>query len=101
MKVPRALVTGGAGFLGSHLCDALLGAGYSVVAADNLLTGRLSNLEHLRSDIDFRIDGTHPAADMLIEDLKAVGNGAGRADRQWIYNFTATTEPFIRFTPNL
>ncbi len=46
----RALVTGGAGFLGSHLCDALLGDGYSVVVADNLLTGRLSNLEHLKND---------------------------------------------------
>ena len=48
--MPRALVTGGAGFLGSHLCDALLGNGYSVVAVDNLLTGRLSNLEHLKKD---------------------------------------------------
>ena len=49
----RALVTGGAGFLGSHLCDALLADGCSVVAVDNLLTGRLSNLEHLRSDSRF------------------------------------------------
>ena len=53
MKPARALVTGGAGFLGSHLCDALLGDGYVVVAADNLLTGRLSNLEHLRNDSRF------------------------------------------------
>jgi dTDP-glucose 4,6-dehydratase len=53
MKPGRALVTGGAGFLGSHLCDALLGEGYSVVAADNLLTGRLSNIEHLRNDSRF------------------------------------------------
>jgi dTDP-glucose 4,6-dehydratase len=49
----RALVSGGAGFLGSHLCDALLGDGYHVVAVDNLLTGRLSNLEHLRNDAGF------------------------------------------------
>jgi dTDP-glucose 4,6-dehydratase len=49
----RALVTGGAGFLGSHLCDALLGEGYLVVAVDNLLTGRLVNIEHLRSDSRF------------------------------------------------
>jgi dTDP-glucose 4,6-dehydratase len=49
----RALVTGGAGFLGSHLCDALLGEGYGVVALDNLLTGRLANIEHLRSDSRF------------------------------------------------
>jgi dTDP-glucose 4,6-dehydratase len=53
MKKRRALVTGGAGFLGSHLCDTLLGEGYSVVAVDNLLTGRLPNLEHLRADSRF------------------------------------------------
>jgi dTDP-glucose 4,6-dehydratase len=53
MKAARALVTGGAGFLGSHLCDALLGDGYAVIAADNLLTGRLSNLEHLRNEPRF------------------------------------------------
>ena len=53
MKSSRALVTGGAGFLGSHLCDALLGDGYSVVAADNLLTGRLANIQHLKNDSRF------------------------------------------------
>lgn len=50
---PRALVTGGAGFLGSHLCDALLSEGYSVIAVDNLLTGRMSNIEHLRREGNF------------------------------------------------
>ena len=53
MNPPRALVTGGAGFLGSHLCDALLADGYSVVVADNLVTGKLSNLDHLRNESRF------------------------------------------------
>jgi dTDP-glucose 4,6-dehydratase len=49
----RALVTGGAGFLGSHLCDALLAEGWSVVAVDNLLTGRLTNIAHLKYESAF------------------------------------------------
>lgn len=47
LRGARAVVTGGAGFLGSHLCDHLLGLGAEVVCVDNLLTGRLENLEHL------------------------------------------------------
>ncbi|MBT1685247.1 UDP-glucuronic acid decarboxylase family protein [Dawidia soli] len=43
----RVLITGGAGFLGSHLCDRFIKEGYSVVAMDNLITGDLRNIEHL------------------------------------------------------
>ena len=55
MSRGRALITGGAGFLGSHLCDALLGEGWNVVVVDNLLTGRLSNLAHLANDSRFEL----------------------------------------------
>jgi dTDP-glucose 4,6-dehydratase len=48
--MPTALVTGGAGFLGSHLCDRLVEGGYRVICADNLETGSLQNVEHLRGD---------------------------------------------------
>lgn len=63
MNRPRAVVTGGAGFLGSHLCDALLAGGYSVIAVDNLLTGRLGNLAHLKNEPHFefrQIDVSEP-----------------------------------------
>jgi dTDP-glucose 4,6-dehydratase len=50
----RAVVTGGAGFLGSHLCDRLIGMGYEVVCLDNLLTGNISNIAHLMGNSAFR-----------------------------------------------
>jgi dTDP-glucose 4,6-dehydratase len=48
--MPTAVVTGGAGFLGSHLCDSLIGRGFRVICIDNLDTGSLQNVEHLRGD---------------------------------------------------
>ncbi len=48
--MPTSLVTGGAGFLGSHLCEALLGKGHRVICLDNLETGSLANITHLRGD---------------------------------------------------
>src|SRR6266702_1799851 len=50
----RALVTGAAGFLGSHLCDRLLAQGHRVVGMDNYLTGNAANLAHLRSSPNFQ-----------------------------------------------
>ena len=51
----RILITGGAGFLGSHLCDRFLAEGYHVIAMDNLITGDLANIEHLfgREEFEF------------------------------------------------
>jgi dTDP-glucose 4,6-dehydratase len=50
----RAVITGGAGFLGSHLCDHLLGQGWQVVCLDNLITGTESNVSHLLNHPQFR-----------------------------------------------
>lgn len=52
-KAERVLVTGAAGFLGSHLCDALLAEGHSVLGVDNLCTGSLDNIRHLSGEARF------------------------------------------------
>jgi len=54
----RAVVTGGAGFLGSHLCDRLLAQGWEVLALDNLITGDEANLAHLRDNPKFHFKHT-------------------------------------------
>ncbi len=51
----RVLITGGAGFLGSHLCDRFLADGHEVVAVDNFLTGSPANIEHLRANSSFTL----------------------------------------------
>ena len=59
----RCLVTGGAGFLGSHLCERLLKDGHEVISLDNYFTGRLSNISHLRDNKSFEVirhDVTEP-----------------------------------------
>src|SRR4029078_12498519 len=53
MAKQRVLITGGAGFLGSHLCDRFLKEGFHVIAMDNLITGDLRNIEHLFKNADF------------------------------------------------
>jgi dTDP-glucose 4,6-dehydratase len=77
----RAVVTGGAGFLGSHLCDALLGHGWSVVAVDNLLTGRRSNLDHLRNE---------PAFEFAEKDICEPFD-VGRVD--YVFHFASPASP--------
>src|SRR5437773_10178935 len=51
----RILVTGAAGFLGSHLCDRLLSLGHRVVGMDNFVTGNRTNLDHLKSHSSFQL----------------------------------------------
>jgi dTDP-glucose 4,6-dehydratase len=81
MATLRTLVTGGAGFVGSHLCDALLAEGHFVVAADNLLTGRLSNLAHLRNE---------PRFEFLQQDV-CLPFDCGRLD--YVFHFASPASP--------
>jgi dTDP-glucose 4,6-dehydratase len=81
MNKKRAVVTGGAGFLGSHLCDALLAEGWSVVAVDNLLTGRLANLDHLKNE---------PAFEFVEKDICEPFD-VGRVD--FVFHFASPASP--------
>jgi dTDP-glucose 4,6-dehydratase len=62
LGVATCLVTGGAGFLGSHLCDELLARGHRVICVDNLETGSLANIEHIRGSefTHLNVDIIHP-----------------------------------------
>src|SRR5512142_2873549 len=53
MSEQRAVILGAAGFVGSHLCDRFLAEGWRVTGVDNLITGSLGNLEHLRAEPRF------------------------------------------------
>jgi FlaA1/EpsC-like NDP-sugar epimerase len=62
-KIKRILVTGGAGFLGSHLCDRLVEQGHDVICLDNFFTSQKSNIAHLLGRPNFELvrhDVTHP-----------------------------------------
>lgn len=63
----RAVVTGGAGFLGSHFCDRLLAEGWEVLALDNLVTGDEENLAHLKGNRKFQLDRRNVNEPFLVD----------------------------------
>src|SRR5919107_1721235 len=82
-RAPRALVTGGAGFIGSHLCERLLAEGYHVVCMDNLSTGVLENVAPLLShQADF---------EYIDHDVSASIELPGQLDE--VYHFASAASP--------
>jgi dTDP-glucose 4,6-dehydratase len=79
--VPTSVVTGGAGFLGSHLCDELLARGHRVICVDNLVTSSLRNLEHITSD-DFVFLNHDVTEELEIEEPV-----------DFVYHFAALASP--------
>ena len=82
MSHPRILITGGAGFLGSHLCDRFMREGYSVICMDNLITGDLRNVEHLMGQERFQF---------LHQDVSEYIHVSG--DLDYILHFASPASP--------
>ena len=81
MKSEKILVTGAAGFLGSHLCDVLLAEGHAVIGVDNLCTGNVDNLAHLSGNSSFS----------LIEQDISLPFDLGPVD--YVFNFASPASP--------
>jgi dTDP-glucose 4,6-dehydratase len=80
--VKASVVLGAAGFLGSHLCDALLAAGHFVIAVDDMSSGKEANLRHLSGRIDFNFIEQDICSPILIE-----------RDIDYVFNFASLASP--------
>lgn len=82
----KTLVIGGAGFIGSHLCDALLAKGNSVVCVDNLFIGTTNNISHLKDNINFRFYETDAS------DLEALSKIFEQTRPEYVYHLAANSD---------
>jgi dTDP-glucose 4,6-dehydratase len=80
--MPRAVVTGGAGFVGSHLCERLLREGWDVLSLDSLLTGRIANLDGFESHERFRFESHDVTTPIAVE-----------GDVDWVLHFASPASP--------
>jgi len=84
---PTSVITGGAGFLGSHLTDRLLAEGHRVVAIDNLITGNVANIEHLAGNKDYKF---------ICHDVTNFIYIPGRVDYLWHFASPASPIDYLR-----
>ena len=80
----KALITGGAGFIGSHLSDKLINLGYEVIIIDNLSNGRLNNIEHLLDKKNFKF---HEIDIINLEDIRSIFK-----DVDWVFHFASLAD---------
>ena len=80
------LVTGGAGFIGSHLCDALIVRGYNVVVVDNLVLGRKENISHLMNNPQFKYE------EVDILDADAMHRVFAEGQFEMVYHLAANSD---------
>lgn len=85
---PTSVVTGGAGFLGSHLTDRLLAEGHRVIAIDDLITGNVANIEHLAGNPDFRF---------ICHDVTDYIYVPGKVDYVWHFASPASPVDYLNF----
>jgi UDP-glucuronate decarboxylase len=97
----RILVTGGAGFIGSHLCERLLGEGHHVTCLDNFFTGRKGNIEHLLDNTRFEVL-RHDVAEPLFIEVEQIYNLACPASPiHYQYNPVKTVKSNVLGTINM
>jgi UDP-glucuronate decarboxylase len=101
MSKLRILVTGGAGFLGSHLCERLLGEGHEVICLDNLFTGRRENVAHLMDDRNFELV-RHDVIEPILLEVDQIYNLACPASPiHYQYNPVKTVKTSVMGTINM
>ena len=80
--MPRSVVTGGAGFLGSHICDYLIGKGHSLICVDNFITGTEANIAHLKNNARFTL---------INQDVTEYISVKGKVD--FVFHFASPASP--------